>query len=33
MSSTAIQMRRLESVQGRLIKHSLGLSKLSHSLI
>ena len=24
-------MRRLESVQGRLIKHSLGLSKLSHN--
>ncbi|KAK2143759.1 hypothetical protein NP493_4432g00002 [Ridgeia piscesae] len=31
MSSTAIQMRRLESVQGRLIKQSLGLSKLSHN--
>ncbi|KAK2188046.1 hypothetical protein NP493_146g04013 [Ridgeia piscesae] len=24
-------MHRLESVQGRLIKHSLGLSKLSHN--
>ncbi|KAK2180050.1 hypothetical protein NP493_460g04031 [Ridgeia piscesae] len=24
-------MRRLESVQGRLIKQSLGLSKLSHN--
>ncbi|KAK2182126.1 hypothetical protein NP493_366g02038 [Ridgeia piscesae] len=31
MSSTAIQMRRLESVQGRLIKQSLELSKLSHN--
>ncbi|KAK2177349.1 hypothetical protein NP493_604g01048 [Ridgeia piscesae] len=31
MGSTAIQMRRLESVQGRLIKQSLGLSKLSHN--
>ena len=31
MSSTAIQMRRLESVQGRLIIQSLGLSKLSHN--
>ena len=31
MSSTAIQMRRLESVQGRLIKQSLGLSKLPHN--
>ena len=31
MSSTAIQMRRLESVQGRLIKQSIGLSKLSHN--
>ena len=31
MSSTAIQMRRLESVQGRLIKQSLGLNKLSHN--
>ncbi|KAK2178240.1 hypothetical protein NP493_552g01050 [Ridgeia piscesae] len=31
MSSTAIQMRRLESVQGRLIKQSLGLSKRSHN--
>ena len=31
MSSTAIQMRRLESVQGRIIKQSLGLSKLSHN--
>ena len=31
MSSTAIQMRRLEYVQGRLIKQSLGLSKLSHN--
>ena len=31
MSSTAIQMRRLEPVQGRLIKQSLGLSKLSHN--
>ncbi|KAK2171370.1 hypothetical protein NP493_1068g01010 [Ridgeia piscesae] len=31
MSSTAIQMRRLESVQCRLIKQSLGLSKLSHN--
>jgi len=30
-SSTAIQMRRLESVQGRLIEQSLGLSKLSHN--
>ena len=31
MSSTAIQTRRLESVQGRLIKQSLVLSKLSHN--
>ena len=31
MSSTAIQMRQLESVQGSLIKQSLGLSKLSHN--
>ena len=31
MNSTAIQMRRLESVQGRLIKQSLRLSKLSHN--
>ena len=31
MSSTAIQMHRLESVQGSLIKQSLGLSKLSHN--
>ena len=31
MSSTANQMRQLESVQGRLIKQSLGLSKLSHN--
>ena len=31
MSSTATQMRQLESVQGRLIKQSLGLSKLSHN--
>ena len=31
MKNTAIQMRRLESVQGRLIKQSLGLSKLSHN--
>ena len=31
MSSTAVQMRRLESVQGRLIKQSLVLSKLSHN--
>ena len=31
MSSTAIQMRRLESVQGSLIKQSIGLSKLSHN--
>ena len=31
MSSTAIQMRRLESAQGRLIKQSIGLSKLSHN--
>ena len=31
MSSTAIQMRRLESVQGRLIKQNRGLSKLSHN--
>ena len=31
MSSTAIQMRQLESVQGRLIKQSLGLSKPSHN--
>ena len=31
MSSTAIQMRRLESVQGRLIKQNLGLSQLSHN--
>ena len=30
MSSTAIQMRRLEYVQGTLIKQSLGLSKLLH---
>ena len=32
MSSTAIQMRRLESVQGRLIKQSLRLSKLLHNI-
>ena len=31
MSSTATQMRRFESVQGRLIKQNLGLSKLSHN--
>ena len=31
MSSTAIQIRRLECLQGRLIKQSLGLSKLSHN--
>ena len=31
MSSSTIQMRRLESVQGRLIKQSLGLNKLSHN--
>ena len=31
MSSITIQMRRLESVQGRLIKQSIGLSKLSHN--
>ena len=31
MTSTAIQMRRLESVQSRIIKQSLGLSKLSHN--
>ena len=31
MKNTAIQMRRLESVQGSLIKQSLGLSKLSHN--
>ena len=31
MGSTAIQMRRLESAQGKLIKQSLGLSKLSHN--
>ncbi|KAK2173955.1 hypothetical protein NP493_841g00000 [Ridgeia piscesae] len=31
ISSNAIQMRRLESVQDRLIKQSLGLSKLSHN--
>ena len=31
MGSTAIQMRRLESAQGKLIKKSLGLSKLSHN--
>ena len=31
MSSIAIQMRRLESVQGRLVKQSLGLRKLSHN--
>ena len=29
--STAIQMSRLESAQGKLIKQSLGLSKLSHN--
>ena len=32
MGSTAIQMRRLESAQGKLIKQSLGLSKLSHNI-
>ena len=31
MSSIAIQRDRLESVQGRLIKQNLGLSKLSHN--
>ena len=31
MGSTAIQMRRLDSAQGKLIKQSLGLSKLSHN--
>ena len=31
MGSTAIQRRRLESAQGKLIKQSLGLSKLSHN--
>ena len=31
MSSTAIQLRQHESVQGSLIKQSLGLSKLSHN--
>ena len=31
MGSTAIQMRRLESAQGKLIKQSLGLSKLFHN--
>ena len=31
MSSSAIQLRRLEYVQGRLIKQSLGFSKLSHN--
>ena len=31
MSSTAIQMRRLEYVQGRLIKQGLGPTKLSHN--
>ena len=31
MSSTAIPMRRLESVQGSLIKQSLGLSNLSNN--
>ena len=31
MGSTAIQMRRLESAQGKLIKQNLGLSKLSHN--
>ena len=31
MGSTAIQMRRLESAQGKLIKQSLRLSKLSHN--
>ena len=31
MGSTAIQMRRLEFAQGKLIKQSLGLSKLSHN--
>ncbi|KAK2188297.1 hypothetical protein NP493_136g00009 [Ridgeia piscesae] len=31
MSSNAIQIRRLESVQGRLIKQTLGLNKLSHN--
>ena len=31
MGSTAIQMRRLESAQGKLIKQSIGLSKLSHN--
>ena len=29
--STAIQMRRLESAQGKLIKQSLGLSELSQN--
>ena len=31
MGSTAIQMRRLESAQGNLIKQSIGLRKLSHN--
>ena len=31
MGCTAIQMRPLESAQGKLIKQSLGLSKLSHN--
>ena len=31
MSSTAIQMRRLEFVQGTVIKQSIGLSKRSHN--
>ena len=33
MSSTAFQIRQLESVQGRLIKQSLGLNKLLHSTV
>ena len=31
ISSSAIQMRRLESIQGRLIKQSRGFSKRSHN--
>ena len=33
MSNSDIQMRRLKSIQGRLIKQSLGLSKRSHSTV
>ena len=31
MHNSAVQMRRLESVQGKLIKQSLGLNKRSHN--